>query len=183
MIFIHYHSDELEEILQIITDEYWPANIAGIEVEKNVRYGSRLVIAMMTTYLTTAFFSCWDFMAIPLVFGRRELPLMSSYPFNWDQSPLYEILYVWQFISNQFFVINTLAAHDFFLNSLLMCCISQFKILKAVIRKIGTKDGLKISKELNRYGYSDRPVKVKPNEVEQYQFVIKCIKYHIKILK
>lgn len=139
---------------------------------------------MMCTYITTAFLSCWDFMAIPMVFSRRELPLQSSFPFTWDKSPLFEILYVWQFLSNSFIVVHTIASHDFFLNSLLMNCVSQFKLLKAVLRTLGTGKDVEISRKLSQYpGCHDRNVHVSGHEIEEYRLVIKCIQHHIKVIQ
>lgn len=183
MFIIHYYSDELKEVLRVISEEYWPADLAGPETEQSVLTNSWIVIAMMCTYLTTAFFSCWDFMATPLVFGRRELPLQSSFPFVWDKSPLFEILYVWQFMSNSFIVVHSIATHDFFLNCLLANCITQLKLLKAVLRSIGNGNSKEFNKKLKQFGYSDRNVSTKTNEEEEFKLVIKCVQHHIKIVK
>lgn len=161
MFLLHQKSGELEQVLSIVSNEFWPSNIVGPEIEIDVRSGSKIIVAMVCTYISTAFLSCWDFMALPLVVGRRELPLPSSFPFAWDETPLFEILYVWHFLSNSFIVVHTIASHDFFLNSLLNSCIAQFKLLKGVLKTVGSRC----------------------SEQENYTLVIRCIRHHITVLK
>lgn len=175
-------------IWNTISNNFWPADLAGKKIEYSILLGSRVITVMMCVYLSSAFLSAGDYMAIHLVFGRRILPLESTFPFPWDVSPTFELITVWQFILHMYTIIHTIATHDFFFNSLVSCCNGQFRLIQGTLKTIGSPTGrsISINRRLNRLfgsALKDDLRTFRSKDEEEFDLVSKCIEHHNRVIQ
>lgn len=102
-----------------------------------------------------------QWMIVPFV--QNNLPLQTTYPFQWRETPTYEILYVWQALITLDIIFTTCGV-DLFFVSLVSNCVAQFKLLKVYLKAK--------FKEVNEEKRKD------PMEV-----IVSCIRHHNKLIE
>lgn len=172
-----FYRDPLNRILVIIWHHFWPANIASKQRQEEIRSRSNYVTMVVCTFLTMAFVSCAQFMAFPLVStSTKQLPLQSWYPFDTHVSPIYEMMYIWQWFMNQV-VICVLSGFDAFFNSIVMICACQFQILQDVLETMCDKTKGKKWKEFFKNKKSIT------NHIDEFNIMIECVEHHLRLIR
>ncbi|XP_017777281.1 PREDICTED: odorant receptor 4-like [Nicrophorus vespilloides] len=120
-----------------------------------------------------AYISCAQFMSFPLIENTEHLPLASWYPFDHTKSPLYEVLYIWQWFMNQV-VITTLSGFDVFFNAIVMVCSTQFQVLQDVL------ENLCLGKGRKQWDYME--IKSESRIVHENEAIVVCVKQHLKMI-
>lgn len=164
----------------IVYRDFWPTYIVrpNLRIPLN-KLAKRVEILMMSFYVLI-FFCCSLLLIPPMLLGIRELPLASYYPFNWQLSPLYELMYVWQWIVNLYGVCFVCGSHDFLFVTMMVNLIIQFRILQEVLVKIGTKQERKMNEILLECpGVEESKYCIK----EEDKLLVKCVAHHMKLLE
>jgi 7tm Odorant receptor len=105
--------------------------------------------------------------AKPLLLANKELPMKSWYPFDWSQSPIYEILYFYQSFVN-FIVITIVCGYD---NLFLCLCTNvavQFELLQEVLGMIGHRKSDELAKKLRKN--------------DEFNLLVVCVEHHQRIV-
>lgn len=120
-----------------------------------------------------------EFISLSILSKERQLPFISKFPFNWKVSPTYEILFVFQVLTNICVNITSILGHDFLFIALLLNIICQFKLLKETLRKIGDENNIMMYNTILDWtkdvSFTDTNIDVK--------LLKKCIQHHTKLLK
>lgn len=125
-------------MLNIITKDFWPTSVANRELSTTLNRTSKFFETLMISFYLLITFCCCLLLVPPLYINERALPLASYFPFEWSATPIYEILYVWQWIVNLFGVCYVVGAHDFLFVGLMVNLIAQLELLKYGLTTIGT---------------------------------------------
>lgn len=72
---------------------------------------------------------------MPLITGNRVLPVVSSYPFDIDPSPRYELLYLWQIIAQLFLGLTFSNFGNFYMAICFLMC-GQFDVLSCSLKNL-----------------------------------------------
>lgn len=130
-VVCYYYRKRLNGILHKIYYEFWPSRQFGKELHKELTRDSWFVCIGVFAYTFFGGLVCsLQYQIVP--YGKRNLPQQTTFPFKWQESPIYEILYAWQAVLT-FDIIFTVCGVDLFFVSLLSNCVAQFKLLKAYI--------------------------------------------------
>lgn len=174
---IHYRA-ELNRILTSIWLDFWPVNMVKQSLQREISFRSNYVTVVGVAFLCMAFFSNAQFMMFPLVHNLSELPLASWYPFNFRVSPLYEMMYIWQWFMNQV-IITTLSGFDAFFNAIVMICATQFQILQNVLENIGKHHRMRQWNVIKHFG----DLVDKQRSSFEMRMLVKCIKHHLNLIE
>lgn len=154
----------------------------GAKIENRLKNQTNLVVGSMCMVYVSAILFAFGFLSTPLREGNLIFPLSSWYPFNWKRLPVYEIIYVLQWITNIFVIITVICGHDNVFLASASNCIAQYLLLKEAVKKIGTEDReellkilCKLDKSFDKYekGRKDNDLKL----------LVKCVKHHNTIIK
>lgn len=147
-----------------VYSEFWPINLLRQKYQEQLTKESVYVVRFCFAYTLAACTSVFQYYAIPLIFGIRQLPFLTDFsPFNWKQSPYYEILLVWEsFIEvNYLFIV---CGFDILFVGLLWNCIAQLKMLRYIIQ-------------------SDFKNAIQRNKPGTYSYLIKILIHHQKVIR
>lgn len=183
-LVIFTKSKKLKALINSLSNDFWPSNLVGVQLEKSLTSISRLVFfGMASVFLTGLMFGLGVF-SIPVLRGNRTLPLLSSYPFDWYKTPIFELTYTIQFFSNCYVAIISICGHDNMFFVLVRNCIAQFEILKEVLKKIGTGEERKYNRLIGtkNFGFKKENEEDKTKEEEEMELLIKCIEHHNRII-
>lgn len=125
----------INEILSVIWKQFWPLLvILREEIRKDLKMKATISVLLPCTFLISSVLSNCQITGLPFI-REHQLVLKSIFPFDWNQSYVYEALYVWQYIMDWYvlFVVN---AFDFFFVSLVTICCIQFLIIQEVLKFI-----------------------------------------------
>lgn len=173
---LHVHAGTLKKLRWIVQNEFWPSDLFGEKVESDLNKLGRAASGIMIFVYTTAVIYFTGLFVIPLSIGDYNLPLKAAFGINFQFSPLFEILYFIQCLTNIFAVMHGIRGHDDFFVALTTNCIGQFKLLKEALSQIGTGNELKINSIL------DGIERGNPHGNKQdIKLLVRCIEHH-KIL-
>lgn len=168
----------MNAILCEIWNDFWSADLASTRTRKQIRINMLFVKIFCFCYFCGAFFSVTQFMSTPLVVGNGMLPLASKYPFSYEEIPIYELFYVWQYFSH-YIVVAVLSGFDFLFSAIVMNCVAQFQILQDVLKNIYATNNT----PLRKYMYEKLGVnKIKNVRSRELQLLLKCIKHHVQLI-
>lgn len=178
VICLCYHKSSFNYILTKIWDDFWPIELASRETQRNIKNKMAFVNRFCLGYLCSALISITLFMVFPLIVGNEMLPLESKFPFDHKKVPYYEIIYLWQYLSN--YVIGAIiSGYDFFLSALVMNIVAQFQILQDVMRNVYISKNPNKRKEI----YEKLGIAYTRNgrKIERELFM-KCVNHHKLLL-
>ncbi|KAI4456977.1 odorant receptor [Holotrichia oblita] len=128
----------INSILVKVWKQFWSLDI--IEPVKRNKIRRQVLTGALVTwsFLFFSFTSNTQITSAPYI-RDHQLILKSVFPFNWNQTYVYEALYIWQYYCDWFvlFIVN---AFDFFFIPLVMVCVAQFVIMQEVLRNILTEE-------------------------------------------
>lgn len=183
MIVLRYYSDDLGIIIDGIKKDFWPSNLISDRLENELKFQTKLVISMICMICTSAFIFAFGFLSAPLRNGEITLPFESWYPFNWQVTPIYEIIYVSQWLINIYVVIVIICGHDFVFLASVSNCIAQFKLLKESLRLIGKVDERnEILNKMRKFSKNNGSFSRNYNNVDD-ELLVLCIQHHLKLIQ
>lgn len=182
MTILFFRSKDLYDILKTVRYEFWPSNISGDELRVKIKsHIDVLLYTCILTYIGATYFLLLIILT-PLIDGIRQLPYITWYPFNWAETPTFEVLYILEGCIN-FLNGVIVCGTDFLYHALCANCTAQFQLLCDVLQQIGRGSEKEIAEKLLRIpGVSYEPVFNKEYEDERRLLVL-CIKHHQKLLK
>lgn len=128
-IIIYYYHRRLTKIIYNVYHQFWPSDIAGELLHKQLNKSSWYLLFYCSIYTFSAFLCGSQYTTIP--YFAHELPFASGFAI-FNKSPFYELTYIWQsFIGYE--LVFCVCGMDVFFVSLISNCIAQFKILKAFL--------------------------------------------------
>ncbi|XP_017777972.1 PREDICTED: uncharacterized protein LOC108563724 [Nicrophorus vespilloides] len=177
---IYVHSARLKVIIVMALNEFWPSDFMGPVLEKSLKMTSMFVIFNMISLMGSASIFAFGFLSKPLLEGSNTLPFLSWYPFEYQYSPVYEILYILQVFTNIYVVILSILGHDFIFLALCINVITQYRLLKMIIGFTGSGNNADLNKSLMELDGS--PNDQTGENAETKILIIRCVIHHNKLL-
>ncbi|RZB39678.1 7tm 6 domain containing protein [Asbolus verrucosus] len=172
---LYIYSNKLKSVLWLIWHEFWPAEIAGPRIEQQLKsYNTIIIHASVVMFISGVSFA-FGFLSAPLRTGTRILPFESVYPFDWSGSPLYEIIYVTEWITNIAFIVVGICGHDYLFLGICSNIVAQYTLLRATFNSLGAAN----IEETNRriLDSNTEPLKRRENE----KLLERCIAHHVML--
>ncbi|GLV35061.1 Odorant receptor 85d [Carabus blaptoides fortunei] len=182
LLILYLNLNIIKDMLRVYWFQFWPVDIANDTLKSSLRFNTRLITLNMISIYSSGILFASEFLMLPIITGKRSLPFASCLPFDWKKSPVYEITYLYQVITNGVFVITSICGIDFLFISLMLNTVTQFKILKYVIMNVGTSNVKDLNEKLDAFIEEDEEDLVKHDDTDM-TLMRKCIKHHIKLLK
>lgn len=158
----------INSILVKVWKQFWSLDI--IEPVKRNKIRRQVLTGALVTwsFLFFSFTSNTQITSAPYI-REHQLILKSVFPFNWNQTYIYEVIYIWQYYCDWFvlFIVN---AFDFFFIPLVMVCVAQFVIMQEVLRNILTEESQR--HRIAIFG------KVKGESVTNREMLLVCLEQH-----
>lgn len=101
---------------------------------------------------------------------HNGLVLKSVYPFQWNQTYVYESVYVWQYFT-EWYILILVNTFDFFMIPVVMTCAVQFAVLQDVFKNILSEK----SKEQRSMLFGE--------EISDRKMVLKCLDHQRMLLR
>nr|AVH87263.1 odorant receptor 22 [Holotrichia parallela] len=131
---IAFKKPEINDIIFKIWRKFWPVMVVSPKkMEQLIRKCYTALILTVGCYgpaiLCNSIATLWPYLS------NRELILRSVYPFDWNQTYVYEVIYIWQYVT-QWYILILVNTFDFFMIPVVMVCTVQFGILQDVFKNI-----------------------------------------------
>nr|QBB72953.1 odorant receptor [Protaetia brevitarsis] len=124
----------LNGILVKLWKQFWSVEVIEPIKCKKAQRKAQLSIVLTSIVLVSSVISNTQISGAPYV-RNRGLVLKSVFPFDWEETYIYELVYIWQYYSD-WFVLFMINAFDFFFIALVTICSVQFVIMQEVFRSI-----------------------------------------------
>nr|QBB72946.1 odorant receptor [Protaetia brevitarsis] len=158
----------INEILSVIWKQFWPLRvILKEEARKELKMKAMISVLLPCTFLVSSVLSNLLITGLPFI-KEHQLVLKSIFPFDWNQSYIYEALYVWQYVMD-WYVLFMVNAFDFFFVSLVTICCIQFLIMQEVLTHILSSQ----SKEHRKIIFGPAG-----ENMSDHQMLWECLKQH-----
>ncbi|KYB24944.1 odorant receptor 49b isoform X2 [Tribolium castaneum] len=139
MCYTLYQRDKIGFLFRSVTEKFWDLGVGGPGLEKELEKRFKLINRFLFGHVSLGVFyvGLYAFFAdVPIPKGRtRWLPVLASMPFDQDQSPQYEILYVLMYWN----LVVSILGHGVFDMVFIYSSqhlVGQFILLKALLRKL-----------------------------------------------
>lgn len=178
-----WKSKDLNKIIEIISEEFWPADIMGKTTRDDIkRYSKSLMMVFIIQYISAVAFLSF-YVILPVTKPGKQLPHTSWFPFDVTSSPYYEIIFIWQAYLTVYINENVVCAYDTLYCAICGNCIAQFRLLNTALRYIGSgKEDVIVGKLLQTPGVTYESIGDDSAKAERKLLVI-CIKHHQKLIK
>lgn len=178
-MILYKNFNNLQEILLIVHKEFWPYSFGNTKLKRSLKNQQKLLKLLMYSMHIIALSFASQFIALSIFTSERRLPFRSKFPFEWKISPFYELLFIFQVCTNILVIITSILGHDFLFVVLMVNLINQFRVLKGVLRTIGTKDGKEFYIALEKLN-GQEDIIVDYTDAKMFR---KCVIHHIKLLR
>lgn len=158
----------------------------GETTHRDIKNYSKILCVVFVIQYISAILFLWFTVLLPLAKPGRQLPHTSWFPFDYTLSPTYEIIYVWEIYLTAYINANIVCAYDTLFCSICGNCISQFKLLSAAIKYIGSDKEGEISNKLIRLpgvDYKPKLTNRNKSDEEARRLLIICVNHHQKLIK
>lgn len=123
--------------MENVNENFWPTSLGGKALETKLKKTSIVLYINMVLLFCGGFGFAFGYLSENLITGKREFTIMGWYPFDWTVAPVYQTIYVIQWIGSFYYIFFAILGHDCLFMSLFFNCYAQFKILKQFLRKFG----------------------------------------------
>nr|QBB72951.1 odorant receptor [Protaetia brevitarsis] len=130
--------DVINTTLVKIWKQFWSLDVIEPIKRKQIQRKAQLSVMLTSIFLASSIISNSQITGVPYV-RNRGMVLRSVFPFDWQKSYYYEVVYVWQYYSD-WFVLFMINAFDFFFVAMVTICAVQFVIMQEVFKSILGKD-------------------------------------------
>lgn len=131
VITLTIYQKQFAEVLTIIWKKFWLTNVLPENERRIIRRTTRRFFVMIIFYAFGSFATATSYNVQPLLLGRREFGVMAKVPASFlNNSPLFEITYVFIWLLSYFVICAPYAAFDTFYCALVYNCSVQFKMLR-----------------------------------------------------
>lgn len=178
MIVMYTNRENVEVIIDAIKNDFWPSDLMGSTLEKELKLQTRSVVTCMYMMYIFGIVFAAGFLSAPLRDGTASLPFESWYPFDWQLSPYYEIIYLTQWLVNMYVVVTTICGHDYIFFATVSNCVAQFKLMNLLLKQLGVDDKREILREIRRI----RKTVGEFADVDE-ELLVLCVKHHLKLMK
>ncbi|XP_044262529.1 odorant receptor 49b-like [Tribolium madens] len=176
MCYTLYHRKEIGFFFRTVTEKFWDLSIGGEVLEKGLEKRFKLINFFLLGHVSlgVGYIGLYALFAdVPIPKGRtRWLPTLASMPFNQDQSPQYEILYVLMYWNLLVSVLGNAVFDLVFIYSA-QHLVGQFILLKTLLKKLD-------------YGFENVEIVTKARsklfQREIRKRIAICVKHHTLLL-
>ena len=175
MSVLYFYSHKLKNVLRLIWHEFWPAEVGGAKIASQLQLYNKIIISAAITMFISGVLFAFGFLSSPLRSGSRILPFEAIYPFEWNQSPLYEIIYVVEWMTNIAFIVVGICGHDYLFVGICSNIVGQYILLKSVVGNLGTKQVSEVNRRIE-LTKTTHFVKV---DDENAKLLRLCIRHHV----
>lgn len=130
--------DVINTTLVKIWKQFWSLEVIEPIKRKQIRRKAQLSVMLTSIFLASSIISNSQITGVPYI-RNRGMVLRSVFPFDWQKSYYYELVYVWQYYSD-WFVLFMINAFDFFFVAMVTICAVQFVIMQEVFKSILAED-------------------------------------------
>lgn len=131
---IVYKKHQFNAILCKVWKEFWPLSILTTPNQIKDLSKKCYITVMLSIGCYGPAVLCNTVITLTPYLSREQI-LKSIYPFPWNSTYTYEIIYVWQYFT-QWYLLILVNTFDLFVLPLIMVCIVQFMILQDVSQNI-----------------------------------------------
>lgn len=164
----------LQTFLITVQTKFWHPTIGKFELQNSMRNQVRLVKINMYLIYGIALSFATEFIGLAVISTERRLPFVSDLPFDWTATPVYEILFIFQVLTNVLINITSILGHDFLFYALTINVICQFRLLKYVVRRIGSKDAERMVVLVGGNTRQDIDAELLRRCVQHHTLLLKC---------
>lgn len=126
----------LNDIVYKVWKDFWPLSSMSTQVSKRLSIKCYVTIALTLGCFGPAIF-CNSIISLYPYLMENDLVLKSVYPFQWNQTYVYEGVYVWQYFV-EWYLLIVVNVFDNFVVSIMAISVVQFIILQKIIKSILT---------------------------------------------
>ncbi|KAK9695287.1 7tm Odorant receptor [Popillia japonica] len=124
----------VNDILSTIWREFWPLSVLSPEKENILTRKCYITLGLTVgcygpAIICNTIITLWPYLT------HNGLVLKSVYPFQWNQTYVYESVYVWQYFT-EWYILILVNTFDFFMIPVVMTCAVQFAVLQDVFKNI-----------------------------------------------
>ncbi|GJQ83670.1 hypothetical protein Trydic_g14379 [Trypoxylus dichotomus] len=128
----------INSVLVKIWKQFWSIDIIEPIKREKIRRQALIGALLTLSFLFFSVTSNTQITGVPYI-RDHQLILRSVFPFAWNQTYVYEVLYVWQYYCD-WFVLFMVNAFDFLFIPLVIVCVVQFVMMQEVLRNILTDE-------------------------------------------
>ncbi|GJQ83666.1 hypothetical protein Trydic_g14375 [Trypoxylus dichotomus] len=159
----------INEILFNIWRKFWPLSV--VSNKKIARLTRRCNVTLALTFgCYGPALICNTMITLGPYLDNSGLIFKSVFPFQWNQTYVYEIIYFWQYVS-EWYILILVNSFDFFMIPLVMICAVQFAVLQNVFKNILSAKSYK--QRMTLYGEVIPDRKMFLNCLDQQRMLIK----------
>ncbi|KAJ8922755.1 hypothetical protein NQ315_007790 [Exocentrus adspersus] len=175
---LHYYSGSVKNILDVILYKFWPSDLVGKKLAKSLKRSYHVLLSgIMFVYYSGLCFSV-IFILTPLIKAVRQTPYNVIYNFDYNQSPVFETVYLIQCITNFYVIVNAVCGVDGLFMAVCYNISAQYRLLQKVVSKLGAEEMKGLNNKLTLL-QNTQP----SNCEEEKQFFVRCIKHHCLLLR
>lgn len=171
------------EMFNIMTTRFWSTKTFGPEQEDRNTKFSRTVNMFSHINTVSAFATMFVLLALPFFRGVREFPFKIWWPgIPFHESPLFEIVLVWQWITNYWTTLFSIMCYDYIFVMFSTAAIAQLKMLQSALKSLAGKRRNEMVRFLeNRCNSKSSSLLT---DEERYLAMLKvCIEHHVVLTK
>lgn len=159
----------VNDILSTIWREFWPLSVLSPEKENILTRKCYITLGLTVgcygpAIICNTIITLWPYLT------HNGLVLKSVYPFQWNQTYVYESVYVWQYFT-EWYILILVNTFDFFMIPVVMTCAVQFAVLQDVFKNILSEK----SKEQRSMLFGE--------EISDRKMVLKCLDHQRMLLR
>ncbi|GJQ88302.1 hypothetical protein Trydic_g3781 [Trypoxylus dichotomus] len=180
---LFYKSEQISEIIRTIWYEFWPADTLGKTLHKDIKITAKILVVIFVTQYTSAVAFLSFYLLLPILKNGRNLPHTSWFPFDVTRSPEYELIFTWQAYLTVYINEHVVCSYDTLYCSICANCTTQFRLLCAAIKFVGSGEEKKMSERLLEIPGVNYQLAVGHPDAEERRLLVICIKHHQKLIR
>lgn len=131
------YKNKYMELLRVMQEEFWPTDAFGIKAENEITKFSKIVNMFSHINTASAFVTMLVLLCLPFYRQVKEFPFKIWLPkFQIHESPLFELITVWQWITNYWTVLFSILCYDYIFIMFSAAVIAQLKMLQKALRNV-----------------------------------------------
>ena len=133
LVILLIKGDQINSILYDYWQEYWPVKLLKPGRAREIKFKVYVSMAVMSSFLVAGFLALVQIVATP--YFTRQLILRSTFSFDWNERYVYEMIYIWQYLT-EFFVLFLVTTFDTLLFGMILVTSVQYIVLQNVLSGI-----------------------------------------------
>lgn len=134
MLIYKIHKKSFRRLIQDF-DKFWSIKSQGAEMERTLTSMYRIIAKNFKIFFGCAAIASTLISFRPILTFQRQLPILAYNVIDFNQSPVYEIMYIWHCVYS-YFITTFIVGFDGLFFVLCTCAVGQLTLLKHALRNL-----------------------------------------------